>query len=105
MSTLSIVLISSERTGGYFAVSWNVFWVQPQPILGMVNAMDKAVGKVVNELKTLGVYENTIIIFSSDVRKICFAIFGDQIPLQQSKFCPIYLAHSLERWRFDVGRQ
>uniref|UniRef100_A0A914WLD2 Sulfatase N-terminal domain-containing protein n=1 Tax=Plectus sambesii TaxID=2011161 RepID=A0A914WLD2_9BILA len=33
---------------------------------GMVNAMDQAVGKVVKELKTLGLYENTIIIFSSD---------------------------------------
>jgi len=33
---------------------------------GMVEAMDLAVGKIINQLKTLGLYENTVIIFMSD---------------------------------------
>lgn len=33
---------------------------------GMVEAMDQAVGKVIQKLKTLGLYENTVIIFMSD---------------------------------------
>lgn len=33
----------------------------------MLHAMDEAIGRVVKSLKELGFYENTIIIFSSDV--------------------------------------
>ena len=36
--------------------------------IGMVTAMDDAVGKVVEALKESGAYENTIIVFTSDVR-------------------------------------
>ncbi len=38
----------------------------------MVTAMDDAVGRVVDALKETGAYDNTIIVFTSDVRKkIC----------------------------------
>ena len=36
-------------------------------ILGMVTAMDDAVGMVVEEMKTQGLFDNSIIVFSADV--------------------------------------
>ena len=36
----------------------------------MLKAMDSAIGEVVVELKRLGHYQNTIIIFTSDVGKL-----------------------------------
>lgn len=58
-----------EKIAGYFVVSeiWTICAMFAL-YLGMVNAMDRAIGKVVDELKELDLYENTIIIFSSDVR-------------------------------------
>lgn len=41
--------------------------LQTHPIYaGMVQSLDENVGKVINKLKELGLYENTIIIFTSD---------------------------------------
>lgn len=40
----------------------------------MVNALDVAVGRVVQELVRLGLYENTIIIFSSDVCQLLMTL-------------------------------
>ncbi len=41
--------------------------VQNNPVYAaMVSSMDENVGKIINELKRLGLYENTIIIFTSD---------------------------------------
>ena len=36
-------------------------------ILGMVTAMDDAVGMVIEEMKTQGLFDNSIIVFSADV--------------------------------------
>ena len=36
-------------------------------ILGMVTAMDDAVGMVVEEMKSQGLFDNSIIVFSADV--------------------------------------
>jgi arylsulfatase A-like enzyme len=36
----------------------------------MVNALDTAIGQVVDALKELNLYNDTIIIFSSDVRSV-----------------------------------
>ena len=41
--------------------------IQSNPVFAaMIASMDENVGKVINELKRLGLYENTIIIFTSD---------------------------------------
>lgn len=37
--------------------------------LGMVSAMDEAVGRVVDSLKMNGYWENTLLIFTTDVSK------------------------------------
>ena len=37
--------------------------------LGMISAMDAAVGELIETLKESGRYENTLIVFTSDVRK------------------------------------
>ena len=36
-------------------------------LLGMVTAMDDAVGMVIEEMKTQGLFDNSIIVFSADV--------------------------------------
>ena len=33
----------------------------------MITQMDHAIGEVINELKAVGVWENTLLVFSSDV--------------------------------------
>ena len=38
----------------------------------MVSAMDEAVGQVVEELKRSGMFDNTIIVFTADVRYPCY---------------------------------
>ena len=44
--------------------------------LGMVTAMDDAVGAIVRELKAANMYHDTIIIFSSDVGQLVTAPNG-----------------------------
>ena len=37
--------------------------------LGMVTAMDEQVGKIINDLKNTGHYDNSVIVFTTDVSK------------------------------------
>ncbi len=51
-------------------VKYNQYSIQfnSEVFSGMVTAMDSAVGSVVQQLRDSGVYENTVIVFVSDVR-------------------------------------
>ena len=51
---------------------------------GMVTAMDNSVGKIVDALKTNGLYENTIIVYSSDNGGP--ASMANNLPLRGAKF-------------------
>lgn len=53
----------------------NEFFFLLKIFIGMLNAMDEAIGKVVENLKALNLYENSIIIFSSDVKFFLFKFF------------------------------
>ena len=37
--------------------------------LGMVTAMDEQIGKIINDLKNTGHYDNSVIVFTTDVSK------------------------------------
>ena len=45
------------------------FFILINLISGMVSAMDDAIGKIIKKLENTGMLENTIVVFSSDVRK------------------------------------
>ncbi len=57
-------------------------WAKPQvknfnagllkSYLGMVKCIDDNVGRIIDELKKLGIYDNTIIIFTSDHGDLCY---------------------------------
>ena len=51
---------------------------------GMITALDDVVGNVTQKLKDIGIYENTIIIFSSDNGAIDG--YGGNIPLKGFPF-------------------
>lgn len=50
-----------------FSFSFFVKTLKNNNNLAMLTAMDEAIGDLINYLKQLGAYENTVIIFSSDV--------------------------------------
>ena len=60
---------------------------------GMITALDDVVGNVTQKLKDVGIYENTIIIFSSDNGGI-FG-FGGNKPLKGDEHISIYFIMSM----------
>ncbi len=69
--------MSRMRTGGFILVTdASMTFASPShdsPPIAMVTALDDSVGSTVRKLKELGLYDNTIIIFSGDVitTRIC----------------------------------
>jgi DNA-binding ferritin-like protein len=47
-------------------------WFKLLGFLAMLAAMDESIGRVLKHLKDLKLYDNTVIIFSSDVSFFCF---------------------------------
>ena len=44
------------------------------PISAMVESMDEAFGELVQAVKDAGLYDDTLFIFTSDVRNCCFYV-------------------------------
>ena len=44
------------------------------PISAMVESMDEAFGELVQAVKDAGLYDDTLCIFTSDVRNCCFYV-------------------------------